>query len=94
MVLNSPILFFHSQDIAKPIQARRNGMGSRRSNRMWSACSLVFAVTAVSSITILTGCESLGNEINALGEEFIPPTPAEAATWMFDPHNAENQTKS
>jgi len=42
---------------------------------------------------VICGCETFSSDLAYLKEEILPPTPSEAATWMFDEYDPEKRRK-
>ena len=40
-----------------------------------------------------TGCDTISQDFSAFTEEFMPPTPTEAARLMIDPHDPDNRRR-
>ena len=44
-------------------------------------------------ILVGTGCETLSSDLSLMMEELMPPSPGEAARWMFDESNADQRRR-
>ena len=40
-----------------------------------------------------TGCGTISQDFGAFTEDFMPPTPTEAARWMIDPHDPDDRRR-
>ena len=40
-----------------------------------------------------TGCDTISQDFGAFTEDFMPPTPTEAARWMIDPHDPDDRRR-
>lgn len=52
----------------------------------------VCAATACTTF-LLSGCDTMSSDFSAFSASFVPPTPAEAASWAADSTDPENQRR-
>ena len=49
---------------------------------------------ACGTIALLcSGCDTIGSDLKAFGESFVPPSPQQAATWAVDTTDSENMRR-